>query len=169
MNPLVNILDFGPTPQGSGGGTPPPPTGTDYQGHQPPILIGLTQQYIDFGWTPEGTSGGIPPPPTGTDYLQHEQPILIGLSRQFIDFGWRPGIGAFVPPPPGTDNITDTTKLQLPINCVLAGQQDYEVGKTEIESRDPNIKTRVKLSSGAGGKIAGPDPSFTVKTSKTGH
>jgi hypothetical protein len=98
---LVNILDFGPTPQGSGGGSPPPPTGTDYLGHQPPILIGLTRPFIDFGWTPQGTGGSTPPPPTGTDYIEHDRPILIGLSRQVIDFGWLPeGSGGAPPPPP---------------------------------------------------------------------
>jgi len=101
-NPLANVLDFGPTPQGSGGAAPPPPTGTDYQGHQPPIIIGLTQQFIDFGWTPQGTvSGGGGGPGTGTDYQGHDAPILIGLTRQVIDFGWTPeGTGGGSPPPP---------------------------------------------------------------------
>lgn len=90
MNPLTNVLDFGPLPQGSGGGSPPPPIGGDYLGHEPFLLIGLTHQFIDFGWQPFGTSGGGGPPPIGTDYIGHEAFALIGLAHQFIDFGRQP-------------------------------------------------------------------------------
>lgn len=59
INNLAFVIDFGPTPQGTGGAAPPPPTGTDYIAHDPPILAGLTHQFIDFGFRPQGSGGAV--------------------------------------------------------------------------------------------------------------
>jgi hypothetical protein len=75
--------------------------------------------------------------------------------------------GSAPPPPIGGDIITDTTKLQLPVNCVLAGQQEAEVGKTEIEATDPNIRARTRVS--RGGSLKTGDPTFRVRTDKRGY
>lgn len=90
------------------------------------------------------------------------------------------GPGGFSRPPYGSfagkthpiivsELITDTTVLHLPINCVLDDQQDYEVGPTEIEARDPAIKTRVMVSQGSGGRLSSNESSFSVKTGSRGY
>lgn len=65
-------------------------------------------------------------------------------------------------------DITDTNVLQLPINAVLAGQQDYEVSKREWEVKNPNYKITVTVSSD-GVKNLGGKSSFTVKTDNRGY
>lgn len=65
--------------------------------------------------------------------------------------------------------VTDTTVLQLPINCILAGQQHYKVrGRTwEVV---PYKKTENVAVVGAGvRRIRGDAPSFTVKTGTRGY
>lgn len=69
---------------------------------------------------------------------------------------------------PNTDILTDTTKLQLPINCVLAGQQGYEQGGYDIEDNAPNYSDDVKVSSG-GGRLSDADSTFTTRTDKKGY
>lgn len=65
--------------------------------------------------------------------------------------------------------ITDTDLIELPINCILAGQQDYEVGHTEIEARDPNIRTRTAVSQGGGGRLSSSESSFRVRKDSRGY
>jgi hypothetical protein len=80
----------------------------------------------------------------------------------------RPPYGAFARTPATPPlHITDTQHLNLPINCVVIGQQDYEVEETVIDSHKMNIKTRVTLSSG--GTLQGGKTSFTVTTNKKGY
>jgi hypothetical protein len=70
---------------------------------------------------------------------------------------------------PGAANITDTTKLKLPINCVLADQQDYEIGHSVIEENAPNIRTKVTLSRSAVQRLSDSEPSFTTISNKKGY
>lgn len=73
------------------------------------------------------------------------------------------------PTEPGRQFVTDTNKVQLPINAVLAGQQDYEVGDTEIEARDPNIRTRTSVSHGGGGRLSSNESTFRVRKDNKGY
>lgn len=70
---------------------------------------------------------------------------------------------------PSILDIVDTQDINLPINCILAGQQDYEVGPTEIEASDPAIKTRIMVSQGGGGKLSAVDSTFRVRTDSKGY
>lgn len=70
---------------------------------------------------------------------------------------------------PGIETLTDTTILQKPINCVLAGQQEYEQGGYDIEEVAPNYNADVKFAYGGGGRISGTDPVFTTKTGNKGY
>lgn len=63
--------------------------------------------------------------------------------------------------------VTDTTKLTLPVNCVLGdGTNEPEKFKTEIDRHPPNVRGIVKLTKAAGGRLSGGKPSFTVKTGR---
>lgn len=64
--------------------------------------------------------------------------------------------------------ITDTDLIELPINCILAGQQDYEIGHTEIEEREANIRTRTSVSQG-GGRLSSSESSFRVRKDNKGY
>lgn len=48
--------------------------------------------------------------------------------------------GAFVNPVAAALAVTDTEIIQLPINCVLSGNQPLELGKTIVEYNEPNIR-----------------------------
>lgn len=66
-------------------------------------------------------------------------------------------------------SITDTEVIQLPINCVLAGQQPYKFGgrEWEIPAYRRSDKTAVTRSGVA--KLRGAKPSFTVTTNNRGY
>ncbi len=66
--------------------------------------------------------------------------------------------------------ITDTIfKMQLPVNCVLAGQQGYEQGGYDIEDNAPNYNVDVKVSFGGGGLLSDAESTFTVKKNNRGY
>lgn len=68
-----------------------------------------------------------------------------------------------------TSAVTSTVSLQLPINCVLIGQQLYRrVGKT-FELVPGRAGSRVIASAGKGGRISSESPSFTVKSNAKGY
>lgn len=64
--------------------------------------------------------------------------------------------------------IVDTTRLQMPINCILADQQDYEMGPSEIDARPPNVHVKVTISSGPVKRYGEPS-TFTIRTDKKGY
>lgn len=64
-------------------------------------------------------------------------------------------------------DITDTEILELPINCVLIGEQLYEgTGRTWERVAG---KSGQKVVSSYGGKLSGEAPSFEVKTGSRGY
>lgn len=65
--------------------------------------------------------------------------------------------------------ITDTEVLQLPVDCVLAGQQvEYRRRRTFEPSRGRGGE-RVRVAAGARGRLGGPGPGFTVRTDSRGY
>lgn len=70
---------------------------------------------------------------------------------------------------PSPEHITDTSLMQLPINCVLAGQQKYEQGGYDIEDNAPNFIDDVKVSRGGGGRLSNADSTFTTRTDNKGY
>jgi hypothetical protein len=70
----------------------------------------------------------------------------------------------------GYGYITDTTILELPINCVLDGQQDYEIGESEIEAHPTNVRLGKVIASSDGlRRLSDNPPSFVVKTNKRSY
>jgi hypothetical protein len=65
--------------------------------------------------------------------------------------------------------ITDTEILQLPINCVLAGQQPYKERGREYEIRPRNLKSRPHTMRSGVRALKGGRPSFTVTTNNRGY
>ena len=66
--------------------------------------------------------------------------------------------------------VTDMDVLQLPVNCVLAGQQRiFDRYNEWIINRRRTQMKRVGSHSRAGKISKGPKPSFSVKTDKRGY
>jgi len=116
---------------------------------------------IRFGFQPRGM-GGLP---TGTDF-RHEFHFLSGIPNHVIRFGFQPRGGRATPNPL---NLVDTTKIQLPINCVVIGDQDYEQGPSVIDDNAPDIRTRTTLASGGGGRLSSGASSFKTTTGNKGY
>lgn len=72
-------------------------------------------------------------------------------------------------PVPSAELVTGTNVIQLPINCVLAGNQPLELSRTEIEWNDADIKTRILVKSSGVSRLSENKPSFTVTTTKRGY
>ena len=66
--------------------------------------------------------------------------------------------------------ITDTTILQLPINAVLAGQQDnMEEGWRDNDIRNPDFREETNLAGGSLTQLSDSASTFTVTTTKRGY
>jgi hypothetical protein len=65
--------------------------------------------------------------------------------------------------------ITDTEVLQLPINCILAGQQQYKQSGREYEIRPLNATEKVTLKRSRVARLKGEKPSFTTRVSHRGY
>ncbi len=65
--------------------------------------------------------------------------------------------------------ITDTTRIQKPVNCVMMGNQPLKVAMTEIDSRQPQWRTQATVTTEGVKKLSGGPSTFTVKTSKRGY
>jgi hypothetical protein len=65
--------------------------------------------------------------------------------------------------------ITDTTILQLPIDAILAGQQDYKVSEVVWDIRDPNPKYKVNVESSPVKQLSDKPSTFTTTTTKKGY
>lgn len=62
--------------------------------------------------------------------------------------------------------ITNTTiYLQLPINCVLAGEQNWKPGPIIRDVRDPDIKSGSSMSASKVYNLSG-STSFSTKTGR---
>lgn len=69
----------------------------------------------------------------------------------------------------GAGQLTSTTILQKPINCVLAGHQPYKFSETEY-SIPPYRRTHTTAVARSGvAKLRGGKSSFTSKTSSRGY
>ena len=66
-------------------------------------------------------------------------------------------------------HATDTAVLQLPINCVLAGQQLIKDRYRENDLFNPNLKTDVIVTRSRAGLLGTKRPSFTIRTDKKGY
>lgn len=67
----------------------------------------------------------------------------------------------------GIETVTDTTILQLPINCVLAGQQEYEQGGYDVEYVGGSYREFVSVSCSE--VWQGDSPTFTTRTDSRGY
>jgi hypothetical protein len=65
--------------------------------------------------------------------------------------------------------ITDTTILQLPIDAILAGQQDYRVSEQVWDIRDPNPKYKITVESSPVKQLSDKPSTFTTTTTKKGY
>ena len=82
-------------------------------------------------------------------------------------------------------NLTDTTRLQLPLDAVLAGQQDmpeedgailsgqqhYKIQRqwSEQDVKDPNVRTKITVTTTGPVSLDGTKPTFTTRTNKRGY
>lgn len=64
--------------------------------------------------------------------------------------------------------ITDTTVLQKPINAILAGQQDYEVGQKIAEEFPENLSASIVAQASERVRLSEPS-TFVVKTNNRGY
>lgn len=69
----------------------------------------------------------------------------------------------------GTGRLTDTTILQKPIDCVLAGQQPYKYRDSEYEIPAYRRTHKTAVSKTGVARLRGGAPSFTSKTSSRGY
>lgn len=74
-----------------------------------------------------------------------------------------PNLALFIP------QITDTDRIPLPINCVMAGNQPLKVGKTVIEVNMPDVRSKTMVSTGGPQQLSKEKSTFTVKTSTRGY
>lgn len=58
--------------------------------------------------------------------------------------------------------LTDTTKIQLPINCVLIGNQPLSEGERTEELWNPSLRTKTKILNSGLTQLSKDGPSFTV-------
>lgn len=65
--------------------------------------------------------------------------------------------------------VTSTLFLQLPINCVMAGQQTYKDRYRTFELNDPKQRAEIKAKSSQVGRLSGEAPSFKTTTGKKGY
>ena len=65
--------------------------------------------------------------------------------------------------------ITDTTVLQKPINAILAGQQDYEVGREIAEEFPENFSATIVAQASDAVRLSDQPSTFTVKTNNRGY
>ncbi len=65
--------------------------------------------------------------------------------------------------------VTDTTKIQLPIDYALAGQQRYREKGREYELYPQNLHTKGVHVTKSLRMLSNQKPTFTVTTSKTGR
>lgn len=66
-------------------------------------------------------------------------------------------------------DITSTRKIQLPVDCVLAGQQPYRESGREYEIRDRNATERGGWNRTRVARLKGSRPSFTTTTNNRGY
>ena len=66
-------------------------------------------------------------------------------------------------------DITSTRKIQLPIDCVLAGQQPYKFSGREYDIRPMSTTERVQGRRSRVRKLRGAKPSFTTTTNNRGY
>jgi len=65
--------------------------------------------------------------------------------------------------------VTSLRGLQLPVDYYMVGLPQYREKYRTFEQSTAKGHEEAKLSAGPRGRIAGPAPSFTVKTTKRGH
>lgn len=70
---------------------------------------------------------------------------------------------------PSQHTVTDTDLLQKPVNCILAGQQDYKFSEREWDVRLPNVKTKATLEGGIARRLSKSPPEFTTTTNNKGY
>lgn len=64
--------------------------------------------------------------------------------------------------------LTDTEKINLPVNCIMAGDQDLVPHSREWSFRESNYKFRPKIK-GTPNSLSTGTPSFTTRTDKRGY
>ena len=75
--------------------------------------------------------------------------------------------GAFQIAPGG--DVTDTNHLQLPVDCVLAGDQPYNDRGREYDIRPMNATEKTWGKHSSVRALGGGRPSFTTTTGKRGY
>jgi hypothetical protein len=65
--------------------------------------------------------------------------------------------------------VTSTRRLQLPINCILAGQQHYTQSGREFEIRSMNATEKTWGRHSSVRALKGGKPSFTITSNKRGY
>jgi hypothetical protein len=65
--------------------------------------------------------------------------------------------------------ILSTIILPLPINCILMGDQHYEVSKRVWDVEDADPQYRVQVSAGSIERLSDKPPTFTVRKSSRGY
>lgn len=66
-------------------------------------------------------------------------------------------------------DVIDLDVLQLPVNCVMAGNQPFKDRYREWTVCPPNRRTRANAKRSEVCRLKGDKPSFTVKTGKRGY
>ena len=66
----------------------------------------------------------------------------------------------------GNPSVQKTSEINLPINCVLMGEQLYERNVKTLELRGGKLRTRTIVGQGSGGRLSGDAPSFVTRNSK---
>lgn len=82
------------------------------------------------------------------------------------------GDGPIGPLPPRDEellDVTSTSVLHLPVNCVLAGQQKYSERVKEYEIQPQRTKYERPVTTRSLQRLSQQKPSFTVMTTKTGR
>lgn len=65
--------------------------------------------------------------------------------------------------------VTDLDRIQLPVNCVLAGDVPFKDRWREWDVPAARTKEKVMASSTPARRLKGPGPSFTTRTSSRGY
>jgi hypothetical protein len=76
---------------------------------------------------------------------------------------------AFLYRGPREIDITSTRTLELPVDYFMEGLPQYRASGRTFEPGRGVAKEEVKLSAGPRGRISGPAPSVTTRTTKRGY
>lgn len=69
----------------------------------------------------------------------------------------------------GVAIATDTTIIQKPINAILAGQQDYEVGPKIAEEFPENLSASIAAQASERVRLSEKPSTFVTKTNNRGY